>query len=149
MLAEMSGHGGLAAQARAPELPGALRVQIASSEYGQVSHKQSAWSPTHIHQTHQRPTREPGARWLVLWRMFPSPRSHPSKYQETLWEVRDYHCNPHNHLLSVQCVLSIKILWTLDGVSLRAWLETSAWMQLVYFGMWSQGIGLGCGGWEA
>lgn len=98
---------------RADGIPGAPRVQIESSEYGQVSHMQSAWSPTHIHQTHQRPTHEPGAKGLVLWRMFPSPRSHRSKYQETLWEFRDYHCNPHNHLLSVQWVLSINILWTL------------------------------------
>lgn len=112
-------------------IPGAPRVQIESSEYGQVSHMQSAWSPTHTRQTHQRPTCEPGAKWPVLRRTFLPPRSHASKNQETLWEIRDYHCNPHNHLLSVQCVLSINILWTLDGVSFRAWLETSDWMQLI------------------
>ena len=33
---------------RADGIPGAPRVQIESSEYGQFSHTQSAWSPTHI-----------------------------------------------------------------------------------------------------
>lgn len=128
--------------------PGAPSVQMESSEYCQSSHRQWVWRLTHNNQTHQRPAFEPGAKLLVLWRIFLPPRSRPSKHQETLWAVRDYHYRPQNHhLLSVQCVLSTNVLLTLGGVSPRAWLETTAWMQLVYFGMSSQGIGVG-GHWE-